>query len=107
MRNGNKGRRDGMNRSTIISAPLIKEIREDGTFISTDAYFFNPCKVIWMKTRCINGDLKKPYTIIKLEETEPFMCEGDIEQYIQAMGMDVKEIYGWDYFEDEEDYDGE
>lgn len=91
-----------MNRDIFISAPLIKEIREDGTVISTDAYIFNPAKVIWMKTRCVKHS-KLPYTIIKLEETEPFMCEGDIEQYLSAMGVKTHEIYGWDLFEDEED----
>lgn len=91
-----------MNRDVFISAPLIKEIREDGTTISTDAYIFNPAKVIWMKTRIVGDDISRPYTIIKLEETEPFMCEGDIEQYISAMGLDIQHIWGWDL---EDDYD--
>lgn len=91
-----------MNRDVFISAPLIKEIHEDGSTVSTDAYIFNPAKVIWMKTRVVGDDFRRPYTIIKLEETEPFMCEGDIEQYISAMGMKIHEIYGWDYDDEEE-----
>ena len=92
-----------MKKDVFITAPLIKEIREDGTTISTDAYTFNPAKVIWMKTRQVGDDWRRPYTIIKLEETEPFMVEGDIEQYLKAIGVQDYSVYGWDLDEDEED----
>ena len=94
-----------MNRDVLISALQIQEIREDGSTVSSDAYFFNPMKVVWMKQRVVANDWKRPYTIIKLEDTEPFMAEGSIEQYIGAMGMKTHEIFGWDFEDDEDDFE--
>lgn len=86
----------------FISAPVIQKIQEDGSTISSDAYYFNPQRVVWMKSRVVGT---RPYVIIKLEETEPFMAEGSIETYLTAMGVTEHPIYGWDYDEEDEEYE--
>ena len=91
-----------MNKDVIIRATLIQEIRDDGSVVSGDAMFFNPQSVVWMKSRALS-DLRLDYTIIKLKETEPFLAEGSLYDYAEAMGCEVDTSLGWAFDDDDDD----
>ena len=89
-----------MNKDVIICAPMIQKIRDDGSVECTDAMYFSPESVVWMKNRmCDCGD----YTIFKLKGCEPFMAEGSIEDYAEAMGCEIDNSFGWIWDDDDDD----
>ena len=92
-----------MRTKKFIVTYLIKEIQQDGTIVSSNAKYINPDKIVWMKNRSVGNEIRRYYTIFKLEGEEPFMAEGDIQRFLSAMDVDVVDYIHWDFDEDYEE----